>query len=84
MKLKKRIKRYSYKRRGKLVRVKSHSRTYTSKKCPGSKIRSKGKGRGLGIGRGKGPIRRFKLKSGRHYIIKNGKIVGNVSDYYYR
>lgn len=28
------------------------------KKCPGSKIRSKGKGRGLGIGKGKGPIGR--------------------------
>jgi len=26
------------------------------KKCPGSKIRSKGKGRGLGFGKGKGPI----------------------------
>lgn len=26
------------------------------KKCPGSKIRSKGKGRGLGRGKGKGPI----------------------------
>jgi len=26
------------------------------KKCPGSKIRSKGKGRGLGIGKGRGPI----------------------------
>ena len=26
------------------------------RKCPGSKIRSKGKGRGLGIGKGKGPI----------------------------
>ena len=30
------------------------------KKCPGSKIRSKGKGRGLGIGKGKGPIGRRK------------------------
>jgi hypothetical protein len=28
----------------------------TVKKCPGSKIRSKGKGRGLGRGGGKGPI----------------------------
>jgi len=28
------------------------------KKCPGSKIRSKGKGRGLGTGKGKGPIGR--------------------------
>ena len=28
------------------------------KKCPGSKIRSKGKGKGLGIGKGKGPIGR--------------------------
>jgi len=26
------------------------------KKCPGSKIRSKGKGRGLGFGKGKGPV----------------------------
>jgi len=26
------------------------------KKCPGSKIRSKGKGKGLGTGREKGPI----------------------------
>jgi len=26
------------------------------KKCPGSKIRSKGKGKGLGHGKGKGPI----------------------------
>lgn len=26
------------------------------KKCPGSKIRSKGKGKGLGFGKGKGPI----------------------------
>lgn len=26
------------------------------KKCPGSKIRSKGMGRGLGRGKGKGPI----------------------------
>jgi len=26
------------------------------KKCPGSKIRSKGKGRGLGFGKGKGSI----------------------------
>jgi len=25
------------------------------KKCPGSKIRSKGKGRGFGRGKGKGP-----------------------------
>jgi len=30
------------------------------KRCPGSKIRSKGKGRGLGIGKGKGPIGRRK------------------------
>ena len=30
------------------------------RKCPGSKIRSKGKGRGLGIGKGKGPIGRRK------------------------
>jgi len=28
------------------------------KKCPGSKIRSKGKGRGLGIGKGRGPVGR--------------------------
>jgi len=28
------------------------------KKCPGSKIRSKGRGRGLGRGKGKGPIGR--------------------------
>ena len=28
------------------------------RKCPGSKIRSRGKGRGLGTGRGKGPIGR--------------------------
>ena len=28
------------------------------RKCPGSKIRSKGKGRGLGTGKGKGPIGR--------------------------
>ena len=28
----------------------------TKKKCPGSKIRSKGKGRGKGYGKGKGPI----------------------------
>ena len=34
------------------------------KKCPGSKIRSKGKGRGLGIGKGKGPI-------GRRWIVGN-------------
>lgn len=27
-----------------------------NKKCPGSKIRSKGEGRGLGFGRKKGPI----------------------------
>lgn len=27
-----------------------------AKKCPGSKIRSKGKGKGLGRGKGKGPI----------------------------
>jgi len=26
------------------------------KKCPGSKIRSKGKGRGLGFGKGTGPV----------------------------
>ena len=26
------------------------------KKCPGSKIRSKGKGKGKGRGKGKGPI----------------------------
>ena len=26
------------------------------RKCPGSKIRSKGKGKGLGRGKGKGPI----------------------------
>jgi len=26
------------------------------KKCPGSKILSKGKGKGLGTGKGKGPI----------------------------
>ncbi len=26
------------------------------KKCPGSKIRSKGKGRGLGFGKGKGLV----------------------------
>jgi len=26
------------------------------RKCPGSKIRSKGKGRGLGYGKGRGPI----------------------------
>jgi len=26
------------------------------KKCPGSKIRSKGRGRGLGRGKGRGPI----------------------------
>ena len=31
-----------------------------AKKCPGSKIRSKGRGRGLGTGRGKGPIGRRK------------------------
>lgn len=30
------------------------------KKCPGSKIRSKGRGRGLGVGKGKGPIGRHK------------------------
>ena len=30
------------------------------KKCPGSKIRSKGKGRGFGVGQGKGPIGRHK------------------------
>ena len=29
-----------------------------TKKCPGSKIRSKGKGQGLGRGKGKGPIGR--------------------------
>lgn len=28
----------------------------SKKKCPGSKIRSKGKGRGLGRGNRKGPI----------------------------
>jgi hypothetical protein len=27
-----------------------------AKKCPGSKIRSKGQGRGLGVGKGEGPI----------------------------
>jgi len=32
----------------------------TKRKCPGSKIRSKGKGRGLGTGKGKGPIGRRK------------------------
>ena len=31
-----------------------------ARKCPGSKIRSKGKGRGLGVGKGKGPIGRKK------------------------
>jgi hypothetical protein len=30
----------------------------TKKKCPGSKIRSKGKGRGKGTGKGKGPIKK--------------------------
>jgi len=30
------------------------------KRCPGSKIRSKGKGRGLGRGKGKGPIGRMR------------------------
>jgi hypothetical protein len=28
----------------------------TKKRCPGSKIRSKGKGKGLGKGRTKGPV----------------------------
>jgi len=28
----------------------------TKKKCPGSKIRSKGKGKGMGKGKGKGPL----------------------------
>ena len=32
----------------------------TNKKCPGSKIRSKGKGKGMGYGKGKGPIGRPK------------------------
>ena len=31
-----------------------------AKRCPGSKIRSKGKGRGKGVGKGKGPIGRRK------------------------
>ncbi len=31
-----------------------------AKKCPGSKIRSKGKGKGLGRGKGRGPIGRHK------------------------
>jgi len=31
-----------------------------SKKCPGSKIRSKGRGKGLGRGGGRGPIGRPK------------------------
>lgn len=30
------------------------------KRCPGSKIRSKGRGKGLGRGKGKGPIGRPK------------------------
>lgn len=34
--------------------------TPKNKKCPGSKIRSKGKGRGMGVGKGKGPIGRRK------------------------
>ena len=32
------------------------------KKCPGSKIRSKGLGRGLGTGKGKGPLRKLKFE----------------------
>jgi len=32
------------------------------RRCPGSKIRSKGRGRGLGIGKGKGPIGRWGRK----------------------
>ena len=39
------------------------------KKCPGSKIRSKGKGKGLGVGKGRGPINR----SGRNRRSGRGK-----------
>jgi len=47
---------YASRNKGKITGVDPESR----KKCPGSKIRSKGKGRGLGIGKGKGPIGRQK------------------------
>ena len=47
------------------------------RKCPGSKIRSKGLGKGLGIGKGKGPRGRpcqhwRRLRSGRIIIVNKG------------
>ena len=39
-----------------MAKAKKRKNFEDEKKCPGSKIRSKGKGRGLGRGKGAGPI----------------------------
>jgi len=50
-------------KKGKKVQVKTYF-----KKCPGSKIRSKGKGRGLGIGQARGPIGIPRYNLGSHPV----------------
>jgi len=43
------------------------------KKCPGSKILSKGKGKGLGRGKGKGPMANLQLNSGLANTLRKFK-----------